>query len=160
MSIEFIPGYDRPQEVRELFTEYTDMLVAEDRKFAKYLELQNYDQELEHLEQKYGEPGGRLYLAYVDGALAGCIALRRIDDDACELKRLYVRPAFRSRHLGRALVELDIREARAAGYSHILMDTLPFLRDAIALYHKLGFYEIEPYNDSPMDDSIYMRYDL
>ena len=160
MTLEIVPSYDRAEDVAALFTEYTDYLVAEDVKFAEYLNMQNYDQELSHLRQKYGPPRGRLYLAYVDGLPAGCIALRPIDENECEMKRLYVRPAYRSAGLGRRLVELILSDARDLGYRRVLMDTLPFLKDAIALYEKLGFYRIGCYNNSPMDESIYMQYDL
>lgn len=160
MPIAIIPAYDHPQEVGALFAEYTDMLVAGDPTFQKYLDIQRYGEELCHLEEKYGPPGGRLYLAYWDGALAGCIGLRKIDPQNCEMKRLYVRPAFQGKRIGAALVEQIIVDARAIGYSHMLLDTLPFLRSAIQMYRKFGFYEIESYNNSPMDTSIYMRLDL
>lgn len=160
MGLEFVPAYGYPKEVGELFSEYTDMLIAGDSSFQEYLDLQNYDEELKHLESKYGPPYGRLYLAYYDHELAGCIGLRRIDEQNCEMKRLYVRPQFRGKHIGNQLVQKIIDEARKAKYSHMLLDTLPFLKSAIHLYQEYGFYEIESYNDSPMDTSIYMKKDL
>lgn len=99
-------------------------------------------------------------MIYCHEKLAGCIGLRRIDDQNCEMKRLYVRPEFRGMKLGDILVEKIIMEAKEIGYSCILLDTLPFLQSAIHLYKKYGFYEIESYNDSPMDTSIYMKLDL
>ena len=135
-DIKIIPAYAYPQAVKALFTEYTDMLIAGDSSFQEYLAIQNYDEEIKHLEDKYGMPFGRLYLAYCDGKLAGCIGLRKIDESRCEMKRLYVRPQF------------------------MLLDTLPFLKSAILLYRELGFYEIPAYNDSPMENAIYMRRDL
>ena len=95
MDIKIIPAYHHSQEIRELFSEYTEMLISGDPAFKEYLEIQNYDAELEHLEDKYGMPAGRLYLAYCDGKTAGCIGLKKLDDDNCEMKRLYVRPEFR-----------------------------------------------------------------
>ena len=95
MNLEFILAYDHHEEIRALFSEYTDMLVAGEPAFAKYLVKQNYDAEVEHPENKYGLPGGRLYLAYCDKKLAGCFAIRKIDEEYCEIKRLYVRQAFR-----------------------------------------------------------------
>lgn len=160
MEIKMLPAYDHPQEVGLLFKEYTDMLIAGDPSFKKYLDIQHYDEEVAHLEAKYGAPDGRLYLAYWDGELAGCIGLRKIDEEACEMKRLYVRPAFRGKHIGDRLVEKIIGDAREIGYSRMLLDTLPFLKSAIHMYRKYGFYEVESYNDSPMDTSIYMRLDL
>lgn len=160
MSIEIVEAYTHKDEVRGLFAEYTDMLIEGDGNFKKYLEIQNYDEELEHLENKYGLPCGRLYLAYYEGMLAGCIGLKKIDDFNCEMKRLYVRPQFRGKHIGDYLVKQIIEDARGIGYMHMLLDTLPFLSNAIHMYKKFGFYEIDSYNDSPLDTSIYMKLDL
>ncbi len=117
MAIELIPAYDRSGEIRALFGEYTDMLIAGDPSFRAYLAVQHYDAELEDLEAKYGPPAGRLYLACCDGAPAGCVGLRRMDEGRCEMKRLYVRPAFRGRKLGNLLVERVIADAREIGYA-------------------------------------------
>ncbi|MDE6015800.1 MAG: GNAT family N-acetyltransferase [Acetatifactor sp.] len=160
MDIKILPAYSALSEVRELFSEYTDLLVQGDAAFARYLAIQNYEAELEHLETKYGLPEGRLYLAYFEEHAAGCIALRKIDEQNCEMKRLYVRPQFRGRHIGKLLTQRIIQDAREIGYSHMLLDTLPFLQSAIRLYQNLGFYEIPCYNDSPMTTSIYMKLDL
>ena len=159
-KIEIIPGCDHPQEVKALFSEYTQMLLKGDPSFQQYLDIQHYDEELEHLETKYGMPYGRLYLAYCDDKAAGCIGLRKIDRQNCEMKRLYIRPQFRGNHIGNKLIRIIIEDARQIGYSHMLLDTLPFLKNAIHMYRTYGFYEIESYNDSPMDTSIYMRLDL
>lgn len=160
MSVKIIPAYDFPEEIRTLFAEYTDFLIKNDTEFAEYLQIQNYDAELQNLNTKYGLPAGRLYLAYYDGELAGCIGLKKIDMNNCEMKRLYVRPQFRGKHIGRMLAEKIIHDAREIGYKHMLLDTLSFLKSAVFMYKKLGFYEIDSYNDSPMDTSIYMKLDL
>ena len=160
MDIKIIPAYNHPEEVHILLSEYTDMLISEDPSVQKYLALQHYGEELRHLEAKYGMPDGRFYLAYRNEALAGCIGLRKLDSRNCEMKRLYVRPPFRGEGAGIQLVEKIIADAREIGCAHILLDTLPFLESAIGLYKKFGFYEIESYNDSPMETSIYMRLDL
>lgn len=160
VNIEIVYGYDRPEEVRVLFEEYTNMLVANDPSFQEYLDLQNYEEETGHLKEKYGMPEGRLYLLYCDGVIADCIGLRKIDDGSCEMKRLYIRPEFRGRKLSEFLLETLIQDAREIGYQNMLLDTLPFLQSAIHLYQKYGFHEIESYNNSPMDTSIYMKLDL
>lgn len=160
MALDIVYACDRPDEVLSLFSEYMDMLLEGDPSFAEYLQIQNYDEELRNLSHKYGLPDGRLYLAYWDGELAGSIALRKIDDERCELKRLYIKPAFRRRGIAKALVLRLIDDAREIGYLHMLLDTLPFLQTAIRMYQNLGFYEIDRYNDSPMDTSIYMKFDL
>lgn len=160
MKTEIVPAYDRADEVRLLFREYIQMLVDNDPSFSEYLEIQQYDKELDDFESKYGMPDGRLYLLYLEGKAAGCIALRKIDDDNCELKRLYIKPVFRGKKLGKLLVERLICDAKEIGYKYMLLDTLPFLQTAIKMYKNLGFYEIEKYNNSPMDTTIYMKYDL
>lgn len=160
MDIRIVSAYEQKEEVRELFSEYTEMLIKNDESFKKYLDIQNYDEEIEHLEMKYGMPYGRLYLIYYDARLAGCIGLRKIDNQNCEMKRLYIRPEFRGKKLANILVAKIIEDAKKIGYSNMLLDTLPFLESAIHIYKKFGFYEIESYNDSPMDTSIYMKLDL
>lgn len=160
MSIELVEAYTHKEEVKVLFNEYTQMLIDGDGNFKDYLGLQNYEHELENLEDKYGLPYGRLYLAFYDGVLAGCIALRKIDNENCEMKRLYVKPQFRGKKIASFLVKHIIEEARKIGYKHILLDTLPFLETAINMYKNYGFYEIESYNNSPMDNLIYLKYDL
>lgn len=160
MNIEIVPAYQHPQEIANLFSEYTDILIAGDISFQKYLDVQNYNEELAHLEMKYGQPHGRLYLAYFDGKVAGCIGLRKIDEQSCEMKRLYVRPQFRGKKVGEQLIQRIIADAKEIGYSYMLLDTLPFLKTAIHMYKRLGFYTIKRYNDSPMNTSIYMKLDL
>lgn len=160
MGVKIIPAYDVPEEVSRLFNEYTDMLITGDPAIKRYLDIQNYDEEVKHLEQKYGLPFGRLYIAYCDDKLAGCIGLRKINNQDCEMKRLFVRPEYRGRHIGDQLVQQIIADAGEIGYRHILLDTLPFLKSAVRIYKKYGFYEIEKYNNSPMGTSIYMRLDL
>lgn len=160
MSTQLIPAYGHTDDVKVLFSEYTDMLIAGDSSFREYLDIQHYDKEIEQLETKYGFPYGRLYLLYYNNELAGCIGLRKIDKQNCEMKRLYVRPKFRGKHLGNQLIQQIIEDARKIGYSYMLLDTLPFLKRAIHLYKEYGFYEIESYNDSPMDTSIYMKLNL
>lgn len=136
------------------------MLIANDAEFKKYLAVQNYDEEIAHLKSKYGLPEGRLYVLFADGKSAGCIGLRKIDSKTCEMKRLYTVGMAWKKKLGETLVEKIIAEAREIGYSYMVRDTLPFLQNAIRLYKKIEFYEIESYNDSPLDTSIYMKLDL
>ena len=160
MSLEIVPALDRPEDVAALFSEYTAYLTENDPAFREYLAIQHYDDELAHLEKKYGAPSGRLYLALWDGQVAGCIGMRKISERVCEMKRLYVRPAFRGHGIARELAKKLLAEASAAGYSRMVLDTLPFLGSALRLYHSLGFSEIPCYNDSPMSTSIYLGCDL
>lgn len=158
--IKLIDAYSYNNEIKELFSKYTNMLIDGDPKFKEYLEIQNYDAELENLEDKYGLPYGRLYLVYWGKALAGCIGLRKIDNSTCELKRLYIKPQFRKKGIGDFLIKKIIADAKEIGYSKMRLDTLPFLKGAERLYRRNGFYDIPCYNNSPMDNSIYMQLDL
>lgn len=160
MELEIKEGYEFKNELKELFTEYADLVIEGDNTFEEYLKLQHFDQEVEHLEEKYGYPNGRLYIAFYDGELAGCIGLKKIDDEICEMKRLYVRPKFRGKHIGNVLAKKVIDEAKKIGYKSMVLDTFPFLTSAIKMYKKMGFYEIEQYNDSPMKDAVYLKLDL
>ncbi len=132
MTIE--EGLIHKDDVRALFSEYTDMLVSLDPGFRIYLDIQHYDEELDDLEAKYGRPDGRLYVLYEEGEAAACIALRRLDSRRAELKRLYVRPRFRGRGLSSLLLERILSDAEEIGYEEILLDTLPCLESALRLY--------------------------
>ena len=139
---------------RTLFEEYAAGLGIS-------LCFQNFDQELKNLPGDYAPPGGRLLLATEDDQLAGCVALRKLSTVTCEMKRLFVRPAYRGTGLGRVLVESVIDEARKLGYTQMRLDTLPGRMDkAIALYSSIGFKEIEPYYPNPVEGAKFMELDL
>ena len=138
---------------RELFQEYEADTQLD-------LCFQNFEAELAGLPGAYAPPEGRLLLAYYEGLLAGCVALRKLEDDVCEMKRLYVRPAFRGQAIGRALATRVIDEARTAGYRRMRLDTLARMRPAIALYESLGFRRIEAYRPNPLEDVVYMELTL
>ena len=140
MNLELKLAYDEKDEIKKLFTEYTNMLIETNPQMAIYLEIQNYDDELLHLEKKYGIPDGRLYIAYIDEKPAGCVALRKLDDTKCELKRLFVIPEFRGQNLGHILIKQIIDDAKSIGYESLFLDTLPFLKSAIHLYK--SFYHL------------------
>ncbi|MCM1046087.1 MAG: GNAT family N-acetyltransferase, partial [Candidatus Gastranaerophilales bacterium] len=127
MNIEIVLAYNHTQEINNLFSEYTNMLITNDRSFQNYLDIQHYEKEINHLKEKYGMPYGRLYLACCNGEAAGCIGLKKIDERNCEMKRLYVRPQFREKNIGKLLVQKIIIDAKQIGYSYMLLDTLPFL---------------------------------
>jgi len=154
-TIKLIDVVDHRQltEIRKLFGEYADSLGFD-------LCFQSFDDELARLPGEYAPPSGRLILAEVDGVPAGCIAMKRIDSRTCEMKRLYVRPAFRSHGLGRRLSAHLIEEARRTGYRAMRLDTVPALDHAIALYRNLGFKEIPPYRVNPIPGALYMELDI
>ncbi len=150
-------AYDHIDDVKSLFSEYTNMLVTIDLSFSLYLDIQHYDDEAQDPAVKYAPPKGRLYLALHGGKAAGCIALRPLSDDRCELKRLYVRPQFRGNGIAGMLCERILEDAVKTGYREIYLDTLPELSDAIRLYEKLGFTYTDCYNDSPLDKTVFMK---
>jgi carbonic anhydrase len=130
---------------RELLREYAAWVGGE-------ICFSSFEKELADLPGRYAPPDGRLLLAVSDdGSPSGCVALRRFSDDAAEVKRLYVRPAFRGSGLGRALIERIITEARAEGYVRLLLDTLPRMGDATRLYGAYGFQAIPRYGDNPAE---------
>ena len=144
-------------EVRAIFREYADGLGVD-------LCFQQFDEELASLPGEYAEPRGALLLARVDGEVAGCCALRPLDTadypNAAEMKRLYVRKAFRGFGLGRRLAEAALDAARQAGYACVLLDTLDDMESARALYEDLGFVEVPPYYHNPIAGAHYLKADL
>lgn len=138
-------------QARELFLEYAKSLGFS-------LCFQSFDRELAFLPGGYAPPEGRLFLAEYDGQLAGCAALHKLEDGICEMKRLYVRPQFRGKRLGRLLAERIIAEARLIGYERIRLDTVePVMKDAVGMYRKIGFREIAPYCANPIEGALYME---
>ncbi|HTR27437.1 MAG TPA: GNAT family N-acetyltransferase [Terriglobales bacterium] len=145
---------ERVEQARELFLEYAKSLGFS-------LCFQNFDAELAALPGDYAPPGGRLLLAESDGQLAGCGALHALSPEICEMKRLYLRPQFRGRGIGRAIAERLIADAREIGYRRMRLDTVgPVMKDAVAMYRKLGFKEIEAYRANPMPGTLYMELEL
>lgn len=140
------------EQARKLFREYEAWLGIN-------LCFQNFEKEVAELPGRYAPPDGRLWFAVDDsGEIAGCIALRKIGEGICEMKRLYLRPEFRGRAIGRQLAEKIVDEARAIGYERMRLDTLPGKMDgAIAIYRSLGFREIEDYYGNPVEEVLFME---
>jgi carbonic anhydrase len=141
------------QAVRALFEEYW-------ASFGFTPCFQNFGAELAALPGEYAPPAGRLAIALAEGQPAGCVALRRFDAQRCEAKRLWVRPEFRGRGVGRALLDWAIAEARAAGYREMVGDTMPAMSQALGMYDRHGFERTGPYAENPTPGAIFLRLKL
>lgn len=154
-GIQIMPahGAEAIPVARELFVEYAEQLGVD-------LCFQNFTEELATLPGAYAPPRGGVWLARVDGHDAGCVALRPLDAQAAELKRMYVRRAWRCRGLGRRLGETAIGFARAAGYRAVCLDTLAGMTEALALYRSFGFRPTRAYCHNPLPDTVWMELEL
>jgi GNAT superfamily N-acetyltransferase len=142
------------ESARALFREYEMWL-------GMSLCFQGFEEEMANLPGKYAPPDGRLYLAFVEYELAGCIALRKFEDGICEMKRLFLREMARGHGLGNQLIEKLINDARTIGYSKMRLDTYPpKMGKAVSLYESHGFYLIEPYYHNPHEGVLFMELDL
>jgi ribosomal protein S18 acetylase RimI-like enzyme len=154
MKLAQVKSDEEVQLTQQLFHEYSAWLGVN-------LCFQNFEKELAELPGEYVPPSGRLWLAIENDQVAGCVALRKIGEGTGEMKRLYVRPQFRGKGLGRTLTATIIEAARAIGYQRLRLDTLPGKMDqAIAMYQSLGFKDIEKYYDNPYDTAAYMELTL
>jgi len=138
---------------KELFTEYADSLRFD-------LCFQNFEEELANLPGDYAPPEGCLLLALYQNQVAGCVGMKQFSDEICEMKRLYVRPQFRSLGIGRALAQAIIQKARKSGYSLMRLDTVPSMEVARTLYSSLGFRDIKPYRYNPIEGAVFMELKL
>jgi len=132
-------------QARKIFTEYENWLGVS-------LCFQGFDEEMAALPGKYAPPKGRLLFALENGEVAGCVAFRPLDEDTCEMKRLFVREKFQGLRLGSELIDRLIAEGRLSGYKKMRLDSwIPRMGKAIEMYRRHGFYEIEPYNENPYE---------
>ena len=146
-------GSSESSEVRVLLREYAASLAFE-------LDFQDFDRELAELPGAYAPPHGALLVARLDGRVAGCVALRPLTNEVCEMKRLFVRPAARGAGLGRRLAAEIVAEARKLGYARMRLDTTPGMETAQALYEELGFRETEPYTHNPVPGARFLELEL
>ncbi len=138
---------------RELLREYAAQLGID-------LCFQEFETELAELPGRYAPPKGCFLLAYSGPEATGCGAFRPLSDDLCEMKRVYVRPAYRGQALGRTIAEVLLKQAQLSGYRAMRLDTLVTMRPAISLYQSLGFQKIQPYYENPIEDSVFMELNL
>jgi len=153
LEIKQIISKEQIEQASELFKEYANYLNND-------LEFQNFNEELESLPGDYSLPEGCLLLAFYKNKLAGCVALRKFDEGMCEMKRLYVRSGYRGKGIGKALAKQILNTARKLGYTHMRLDTLPFMKEAITLYLSLGFKEIDPYRYNPYEGAKFFELKL
>ncbi len=140
-------------KTRELFIEYANYLDIN-------LDFQDFDEELKTLPGNYAPPEGCLLLAFYNDKLAGCVGVRKFKNEICEMKRLYIRPDFRKKNIGKTLSKVITLKAKEIGYRSMRLDTLPFMREAINLYSSLGFKEITPYRYNPFEGAVYFEMKL
>lgn len=161
MQFEFLSAFDHKKDMAEMYREYNALLLQTDPDFAPCLAMQNFDREIDELEIKFAPPHSALVIAFApDGRAAGCVGIKKFSKDVCELKRLYVRPEYRKSGLGGTFTRMMIEKARELGYKKLYLDTMPGLEAALRLYMGLGFYEIEKYYNNPVENMIYLCYDL
>lgn len=153
VEFKHITGQEMIEEIKQLFLEYAQSLEID-------LAFQNFEEEFNTLPGKYGPPDGALILALVNGKGAGCIALRKISEGICEMKRLYIRDDYRGLGIGKKLINMVIEEARKLNYSFIRLDTLPSMQKAQELYRLFGFYDIEPYVYNPVKGTRFLELKL
>lgn len=141
------------EQVKSLFREYASWLSVD-------LSFQRFEEELLALPDNYAAPMGALFMAKVDGHPAGCVAVRRFDNTTCEMKRLFVRDAYKGRGIGKQLAAKAVEAGKALGYHRMLLDTLAHMRPAIDLYTSLGFQPIAAYYDNPISNAVYLSMPL
>jgi ribosomal protein S18 acetylase RimI-like enzyme len=141
------------KHTKELFIEYNNYLGID-------LSFQNFNEELESLPGNYTPPKGCILLAYYENNLVGCVALRKLQNHLCEMKRLFIRPKYRRKNIGKSLSTAIINKAKEIGYKFMRLDTLPFMKEAINLYLKLGFKEIAPYRYNPFENAKFFELKL
>lgn len=150
IEIEKISSKQDLEDVKQLFREYANFLQVD-------LCFQGFEAELAKLPAKYAEPEGSIFLAQVNGQPAGCIALWKLEEGVCEMKRLFVKPEFQGLGLGKILANRLMEEAKIKGYVKMKLDTLRRLQSANYLYKSLGFIETLPYNFNPEEDIVYFE---
>lgn len=149
LHMQIVDGTAYPDEVKKLIAEYYQRL-------GRDLSFQNIDAELDDPAVRYSPPQGELLVALENDKVLGMVAYHRLTSKRCEMKRLYLTPNARGRHLGERLVETIIEHAKASGYEEMVLDTIKPLKAAVSLYRKYGFEECEAYYNNPMEDVIYM----
>jgi ribosomal protein S18 acetylase RimI-like enzyme len=153
LEIVKVTGGKELDSVRKLFLAYAEWIGVD-------LSFQNFNEELENLPGDYAPPAGCLLLALYNGEAAGCIAIRKLDGDICEMKRLYVLPEFQGHGIGKSLAEEVILAAKGLGYAKMRLDTMPMMASAQGLYRSLGFKEIESYRFNPVPGTVFMELNL
>lgn len=151
--IKITSGLDHIEQTKQLIMEYLTELDID-------LTFQHVDKELNDLAATYRLPQGRLYIAFDNNLPIGCVGLKPLNKRTGEIKRLYVKPSYRKQHIGNLLMTQLLDEAKLIGYQQLYLDTLTSLHQAISLYQKLGFKEVPPYYDNPLEGVIYFKLEI
>lgn len=141
------------EEARTLFKEYAESL-------SYTLDIHGFQKEMENLPGEYAPPEGFILLAYIEDQLAGCVALKKLNEETCEMLRMFVRPKFRQRGVGRAMAERTIEEARKIGYKKMWLDMVESMKNALGLYQSMGFAKIKPFREVSRGNAVFMELNL
>ncbi len=141
------------EQAKTLFKEYADSL-------SYTLDIQGFQKEVENLPGEYAPPDGFILLAFVEDQLAGCVALKKLNEETCEMLRMFVRPDFRQKGVGRAMAEKTIEEARKIGYKKMWLDMVESMKNALGLYQSLGFSKIKPFREISRGNAVFMELNL
>lgn len=153
LKMEKAEGDKDYEKAKTLFKEYAESL-------SYTLDIHGFQKEIENLPGEYAPPDGFILLAYIKDDLAGCVALKRLKEDTCEMLRMFVRPDFRQRGIGRAMAEKTIDEARKIGYKKMWLDMVESMKHALGLYQSMGFVKIKPFREKSRGNAVFLELDL
>jgi ribosomal protein S18 acetylase RimI-like enzyme len=148
---------DKKLETKEEIIKAKELIIEYIKWLNQDLSLQNIDDELMNFPQKYKEPDGAFIIAKDNDNIVGCVGIKKLDESVCEMKRLFVNDKYKGKGIGKKLVKIIIKEAKSKNYKKMRLDTLRTMKNALKIYYKNNFYEIEPYYNNPNNDVVYIE---